>query len=83
VGGLTERFPQYPGIRSAVVVDLGRVADSCSYGVPLYEYAGERPQLPDWAEGQGEEGLRQYKATKNRESIDGLPGLRCSQGSGD
>jgi hypothetical protein len=52
------------------------VADSCGYGVPLYEYVGERSQLTDWAERKGKEGIAQYKSKKNRQSIDGLSGLR-------
>src|SRR5829696_5948363 len=29
--------------RAVIVVHVDRVADSCGYGVPLMEYAGERP----------------------------------------
>jgi hypothetical protein len=72
---LVSRFPKMPGIRSVVVVELERIADSCGYGVPLYEYRGERSQLGAWAEKKGEEGLERYRAEKNRETIDGLPGL--------
>src|SRR3954463_8554191 len=39
------RFPEYPGVRSVVVVDVERSADSCGWAVPLYEYEGERSQL--------------------------------------
>ena len=42
---------------------------------PRYEYVGERPQLIDWADRQGPDGLHEYKSRKNRSSIDGLPGL--------
>lgn len=59
-----------------MVMDIERIADSCGYGVPLYEYVGERPQLVDWADRKGAEGIACYKAEKNRQSIDGLPGLR-------
>ena len=40
--GLIAEFPEYPGIRSVIVVDVERVADSCGFAVPLYEYQGER-----------------------------------------
>jgi hypothetical protein len=74
--GLTARFPEYPGDRSVVVVALERIADSCGFAVPLYEYKGERSQLLDYAQKKGPEGLERYKAQKNRASIDGIAGLR-------
>jgi hypothetical protein len=74
--GLIARFPGYPGARSVVVVDVQRIADSCGFAVPLYEYRGERSQLIDHANRKGPEGLEEYKARKNRVSIDGLAGLR-------
>lgn len=69
-------FPAYPGTRAVVILEVERIADSCGFAVPLYEYAGERRQLTDWAERKGAEGLRHYRSEKNRRSIDGLPGLR-------
>lgn len=69
-------FSEYPGIRSVVVVNLERIADSCGYAVPLYEYRGERTQLIEYAERKGPDELGRYRAEKNRASIDGLAGLR-------
>lgn len=80
--GLIARFPEYPGVRSAVVVDVERIADSCGFAVPQYEYRGERSQLIDYAQKKGPEGLERYRAQKNRASIDGIAGLR-SAGSED
>ena len=73
---LIAHFPDFPGVRSVVVVDVERVADSCGFAVPLYEYQGERSQLIDYANRKGPEGLEEYRALKNRESIDGIAGLR-------
>ncbi|MEA2626566.1 MAG: hypothetical protein QOD06_2611 [Candidatus Binatota bacterium] len=73
---LAGRFPTHLAIRSVVRVELDRITDSCGYGVPLYQYVGERTQLRQWAEHKGEDGVEQYRAEKNRESIDGLPGIR-------
>jgi hypothetical protein len=73
---LAGRFPELPGVRSVVVLEADRIADSCGYGVPLYEYAGDRTQLTAWAEKKGPEAVGRYQAEKNRTSIDGLPGLR-------
>ena len=79
-GGLIAKFPDYPGVRSIIVVEIERVADSCGYAVPLYEYKGERSQLIAYAEKKGPEGMEQYKAQKNKASIDGIAGLRSAGG---
>ncbi len=63
------------GTRQVVVLDVDYVQTSCGYGVPLFDYVGDRPNLARWAETQGEEGLKAYRDRKNRVSIDGLPAL--------
>lgn len=73
---LAARFPDYPAVRSVIRVHCDRISDSCGFGVPLYEYQGERTQLQDWAERQSEYKLRAYQAEYNRQSVDGLPGLQ-------
>jgi len=65
-----------PGVRSVVRIQVDRVGDTCGFGVPLYEYSGQRSQLTRWAEHKGTEGLNQYQRDKNRVSVDGLPSLR-------
>jgi hypothetical protein len=73
---LRARFPaHHEGVRSVIVVDVERVSDSCGYGVPEYAYVGERTQLPAWTQRKGPEGVARYRAEKNAESIDGLPGV--------
>lgn len=62
--------------RSIIRVEIERVADSCGYGVPLYEFKEQRTQLTRWAEKRGAEGIRDYQRAKNARSIDGLTGLR-------
>jgi hypothetical protein len=79
---LIAEFPEYPGVRSVIVVDLDRIADSCGYAVPLYEYKGERSQLIAYAEKKGPEGMERYKAQKNKLIIDGIAGLRSAGGEG-
>src|SRR3954469_10693007 len=65
--------------RSIVVVHVGRVADSCGYGVPLMRFEGLRPHAPAWAEKKlrvgGVEALADYQGEKNVRSLDGLPAL--------
>ena len=68
-------FPPTIGIRSFVKVHLTRISDSCGYGVPLYEFRGNRSQLEDWAEQKGEEFLVKYRETHNSRSIDLLEGI--------
>jgi predicted pyridoxine 5'-phosphate oxidase superfamily flavin-nucleotide-binding protein len=62
-----------PGARQIVVLDVDLVLTSCGYGVPLFDYAGERHTLTRWAEAKGEAGLEEYWRLKNVFSIDGLP----------
>lgn len=62
-----------PGARQIVVLDFDLVQTSCGYGVPLFDYAGERENLRRWAEAKGEDGLDDYRRDKNAVSIDGLP----------
>jgi len=73
---LVANFPPRRSARSVVRVSVDRIADSCGYGVPLYSFEGERDALDKWAEKRGDDGLRDYRNENNRESIDGLPGLR-------
>ncbi|GGD85466.1 pyridoxamine 5'-phosphate oxidase [Aureimonas endophytica] len=61
------------GTRQIVLLDIDLVQTSCGYGVPLFDYVGERPNLARWAEHKGEAGLVAYRAEKNVESLDGLP----------
>ncbi|MEE9347793.1 MAG: pyridoxamine 5'-phosphate oxidase family protein [Robiginitomaculum sp.] len=69
-------FPGHDRARSIFEIALDRIQDSCGWGVPFYEFKGERDQLKrsnanrsydDWAE-------HRYKT--NSLSIDGLPGLK-------
>jgi hypothetical protein len=70
---LRDRFPELPGARSIVRVEVTRIADSCGYAVPRMTLAGEREALPKWAEKRGEDGLATYRRNRNARSLDGLP----------
>lgn len=69
---LRRHFPQLPGERQLIVLDIDSVQTSCGYAVPRYEYVGERDTLARWAEKKGPVGLLDYWREKNRISIDGL-----------
>ena len=72
---LRTRFPEHPGARSIVRVDVERASTSCGYAVPLMDHQHDRSRLTEWAEGKGPDGLVEYRAEKNATSIDGLPAL--------
>ena len=61
------------GARHIVRLDIDLVQTSCGFGVPLFEYSGERPALVQWAAKLGPEGLEAYRLEKNIRSIDGCP----------
>lgn len=68
-------FPAYPGRRAIIRGLLTRISDSCGFGVPRYDYAGDRDTLVRWSASKGPEQLRQYRRRKNARSLDDLPGL--------
>ena len=72
---LRSRFPDVPGERAIIDVSVGRIADSCGYGVPRMDLVGARDQLLLSAERKGPEKLAEYRKRKNTRSIDDLPGL--------
>ncbi len=68
-------FPELPGARSIIRANVKRIADSCGWGVPLYEFQGPRDKLLRYAETLGPERLCEAHLTVNAKSIEGLPGL--------
>lgn len=72
---LQKHFPIYEGARAIIVVKVTRISDSCGYGVPLLKFESERAELRAWCRKRGEKGLQIYRKEKNRQSIDGLPGV--------
>jgi hypothetical protein len=66
-------FGEYPGARQIVVVEIDRVQTSCGYGVPFFDYVGQRETIIKWADAKGEDGIQQYWAENNVRSLDGLP----------
>ena len=72
---LLPRFSEHPGVRSIVVVDVTRVADSCGFGVPRLDYVADRDVLNLSAAKKGEPAMAAYRDKHNAHSLDGLPGL--------
>jgi len=61
------------GTRQIVTLDVELVQTSCGFGVPLFDYQGERTAMDKWADARGEAGIDAYWREKNVRSIDGLP----------
>lgn len=72
-GDYAPHFTIYPSTRQIIVAEIDMVQTSCGFGVPLYEYAGERDIHFDWADKKGKDGLLEYIQQNNLESLDGLP----------
>lgn len=72
-GDLIAHFPPMPGQRQIIVLHVESLQTSCGFGVPRMEKISPRTDLTDWATKKGEAALAEYRALKNRISIDGLP----------
>ncbi len=84
---LCRLFPNYSAARQVMVIDIQSVQTSCGYGVPLYEFKGERDTLERSGKRLSTEQIAAYWDKNNLVSIDGLPtGMLPSDGqasSGD
>ena len=65
-------FADHPGARQIIVAEIDRVQTSCGFGVPNYDYVGQRDTLLRWADTKSEAELEAYHCEKNVKSIDGL-----------
>lgn len=68
-------FKPHTGLRSYIRLQIHRIGDSCGYSVPLYEFKEDRDVLDKWVAHKGLDGVQEYIDTKNKHSIDGLPGI--------
>ncbi len=66
-------FTIYPSTRQIIVADIFLVQTSCGFGVPMFDYTGDRDIHFEWAEKKGEDGLQEYIRQNNLVSLDGLP----------
>lgn len=65
------QFPDTPGSRQIMEMDIELVQTSCGFGVPMMEFKEDRTLLIDWAQDKGPEGLKDYLEAKNQVSLDG------------
>ena len=69
----SSKFPEMPGSRQIFLLDINSVQTSCGFGVPLFQFQGDRKQLIDWANKEGEDGIKEFWDECNQTSIDGKP----------
>lgn len=77
--GFAEQMKLFPAIeraRNIVTVDVERIADSCGWGVPFFEFKEQRDQLKRWVDHFPQDELDAKRYKSNAQSIDGLPGIR-------
>ncbi|MBV8684069.1 MAG: pyridoxamine 5'-phosphate oxidase family protein [Caulobacteraceae bacterium] len=72
-------FPTVRRARGVIRVHVERVADSCGWGVPVFEFKQEREQLLRWVEAKPFDEWAQHRRHANAASIDGLPGLAAGK----
>jgi hypothetical protein len=72
---LQAHFGELRGVRGLIEISVTRISDSCGYGVPKFEYLGQREPLTQWAIQKSDEELADYVRQNNRQSIEGLPGI--------
>lgn len=68
-------FPGFDRARGIFKVKLHRIQDSCGWGVPFYEFKGDRDQLTRYLDNKSKEEWVESRYEKNAVSIDGLRGL--------
>ena len=68
-------FPDYGKVRAVIKINLTRIQDSCGWGVPFYEFKGERDQLKRSENHRTYDEWVEHRYNTNSHSIDGLPGL--------
>lgn len=70
---LSALFPPMRGARNIFDMQVDLVQTSCGYGVPLFEYEGQRDLMDSWAAAREGDRLREYQSKSNLRSIDGYP----------
>ena len=54
-----------------MLLDIDLVQTSCGFGVPFYEYGGERDNMSKWLAHRSDTDLEAYWQEKNQVSLDG------------
>jgi hypothetical protein len=67
------------GVRAIIRIRVTRIADSCGFGVPLYQFQQQRNVSPEYVKKHGVDAIREYIRDNNKVSIDGLPGVTAAE----
>src|SRR5215475_2395905 len=70
---LRAHFPEIPGERQIILLDIESIMTTCGFAVPRYEFVGQREALNEFVCKMGDEKMDEYRRLKNQTSIDGLP----------
>lgn len=65
-------FPEIPGTRQIIALDIELVQTSCGFAVPLMDFKAERKTLEEWSIKKGTQGILAYQQEKNTLSLDGF-----------
>ena len=68
-------FKWHNGGRAIIKLNITRIADSCGYSIPLFDFKDDRDVLDKWTSQKGSDGLIEYRQLNNKMSIDNLDGL--------
>ena len=66
-------FAPLASARQVFKLHIELVQTSCGFGVPLFDYEGDRELMHTWAARKGEDGIEAYWGEKNQLSLDGQP----------
>ncbi|KAN0082809.1 hypothetical protein V8E55_008604 [Tylopilus felleus] len=78
------------GSRAAIVIDVHKVATSCGFGIPQYQFIGQRSQLERFCDSleraeakvapteKAPNGIKAWWTAENTRSLDGLPALESA-----
>jgi len=69
---ISNNFELTSAVRQIIVADIHRVQTSCGFGVPIFEFKGQRDIHKKWADKMGNEKLEKYMIENNLVSLDGL-----------
>lgn len=72
-------FGPLRGVRSIIVADIDRTSNSCGFSVPFMDFVEDRQTLAEHWNERDDAAVEDYWATKNTESIDGIPALDEAQ----
>lgn len=68
-------FPDLRGTRSIIHLSIHRIADSCGWAVPMFEFVQDRDQYSAYMKQATDDEIRNLQLESNLTSLDGLPAL--------